>query len=101
MLLDKVHQHENHIPHIFAGFYSVAARDVKGVHDFAIDVELKLIVRGVADAYRAAILVARQPRRLELGQTTLSRDAVHDLDLAGLPGDRRSSHARHAVASSL
>src|SRR5580698_6271305 len=88
MLLDEVHQYENHIPYVLAGFDSIAARDVKGVHDFAIDVELELIMRGIADAHRAAVLVARQPRRLELGQATLTCYAIHDLDLRRFPGDR-------------
>ena len=37
------------------------ARLLEGVHHLAIDVELELLVGGVADAHRLGVGVARQP----------------------------------------
>ena len=42
------------------------------VHHFAEDVELKLVVRRVADAHRPRILVAGQPGDLPFGQPPLA-----------------------------
>ena len=57
------------------------------VQQLAIDVELKLGVRGVADPDRTRALVSRQPRHLPLGEPPLSRQSVHDLHLLRGPGD--------------
>ena len=54
----------------------------------AIDVELELLGRGVADAHRVRALVARQPGHLPLGQPPLAAEPVHDLHLVGAAGDR-------------
>ena len=70
--------------------------------DLAVDVELELLGRGVADPTGVGSLVARQPWQLELGQPPLAADPVHDLDLSR---DRRrparSSQSRQACASSV
>ena len=62
------------------------ARRVQGVHDLAVDVELALRDRSVADAHGPALFVAGQPRHFELGQAPLAGDAVHDVQLLGQAG---------------
>ena len=64
-----------------------APRQVQRVHHLAVDVELQLAVRGVADAHRLRALVAGEPRHLPFGQAPLAGDAVHDLHLVGAAGD--------------
>src|SRR5271168_2542774 len=61
---------------------------IERVENFAIDVELGLVCRTIADAYRARAFIARQPRRLPLAQPALAAEPIHDLDLVGAAGDR-------------
>src|SRR5262249_47091391 len=49
------------------------------VRDFAIDVQLKLLVRRVADSHRRARLVTRKPWELDFGKPALAAEPVHDL----------------------
>ncbi len=58
------------------------------IDDLAVDIELELTGGAVSDPYRLGALVARQPRQFELDQASLPRDAVHDLDVLGIAGDR-------------
>src|SRR5271157_4887170 len=60
---------------------------VERVENLAIDVELGLVCRTVADAYRPRALIARQPGDLPLAQPALTAQPVHDLDLVGAAGD--------------
>ena len=46
------------------------------------------------DADRLAVLVARQPRQLALGEPALAGDAVHDLDLLRVAGDGAQGSVR-------
>src|SRR5262249_61272958 len=57
------------------------------VSDLAVNVELELRRRRVADANRTGALEAGEPRYLPLRETPLAADAVHDLQLVGAPGD--------------
>ena len=72
---------------------------MRRVHELAIDVDLQLRERGVADAHGAAALVARQPGQLELRQPALAGDAVDAWSSAGRPAAARTSHSRQASAS--
>ena len=54
--------------------------------DLAVDVELELLGRGVADPDRLGALVAGKVVQLELGQAPLAADAVHDLDRRRVAG---------------
>jgi hypothetical protein len=58
---------------------------VQGVHDLAVDVELQLAMRRVADADGPRVLVSRQPVNLPFCEAPLARDAVHDLGLLRTP----------------
>ena len=63
-------------------------RLVEGRHDLAVDVELELPGRGVADPHRARSLVARQPVDLPLVEPPLAPGPVHDLHLGRVAGRR-------------
>ena len=65
----------------------VCARLVEGVHDLAVDVDLELLARCIADAHGRRSLVTGQPRQLELRQAPLAGDAVHDLQVRGVAGN--------------
>src|SRR6516225_11568111 len=62
-----------------AGGETRAAGDVKGVEHFAIDVELELLDRPVADSDRSRAFVARQPGNLIFLEPSLACDAVENL----------------------
>ena len=51
------------------------ARLVERVHHLAVDVELELLVGGVADAHGFGVLVARQPGNLPLAEQPLAARA--------------------------
>ena len=76
------------VPSLGAGNEPRAARNVKCVEHFAVDVELELFDSGVADAHWARPFVTRQPGNLVLVEPTLARDAVHRLDVVRRTGDR-------------
>ena len=67
---------------------AVHARLMQHVHHLAVHVELELLVRRVADAHRARARVAGEPRQLVLGDAALPADAVEDLRLRRIAGDR-------------
>ena len=68
-------------PGRLAGGETGAARDVKGVEHFAIDVELELLDRPVADLDRSRAFVARQPGNFIFLKPSLARDAVDNLQV--------------------
>ena len=68
-----------HRPAGFIQFEFCHAPLVKGVDQFAVDVELELRMRGIADAHRLGALVAVEPTGFPFQQSPLAPDAVHDL----------------------
>ena len=73
---------------------------VERVEQLAVDVELPLTPRSVADPDGRGIAPAPQVGELTLGQVVLAPDAVHDLERVGLTGTatRRRGHERHELA---
>ena len=76
-------------------------RLVQHVEHLAVDVELELVARAVADPHRLRALVAFEPRQLELGQAPLPGGPVHDLEVVGIAGDGPQQPLRQARASSM
>ena len=66
----------------------VLVAEVDGVHQLAVDVELQLGCRAVADPHRRRAHVALQVRELLLGQVLTPVDAVHDRQRARLAAGR-------------
>ncbi len=62
-------------------------RQVQGLDDLAVDVQLELPGRAVADPDGLGALVAGQPVERGLGQLALAGDAVHDLQVLRVAGD--------------
>ena len=60
---------------------------IQRIHHFAVDVELQLRARGVADAHRPRAAIAREPRHLPFHQPALACQAVQRLDLCRRAGD--------------
>src|SRR5271154_1701406 len=73
-------------PGCLAGGKTGAAGDVKGVEHFAIDVELELFDRSVADSDRSRAFVAWQPGNFIFLEPSLASDAVDNLQ--GVPRAR-------------
>src|SRR5271156_2309668 len=71
-----------------AGGETGAARNVKGVEHFAIDVELELCDRPIADSDRLRAFVARHPWNFEFLEPPFARYTVEYLQVVGRPGDR-------------
>src|SRR6185436_677811 len=65
----------------------VADTVVQGHGELAEDVELELVVGGVADAHGSSASVTREPVEFGLGEASLAANAVHDLELRGSPAD--------------
>ncbi len=58
------------------------------VRDLAVDVQLPLAGRGVADPDGTRVLVPRKPIQLVLVESPLAAEAVHDLEVLRVAGDR-------------
>src|SRR5271155_5636541 len=76
-------------PGRLAGGETRAARDVKGVEHFAIDVELELFDRAVADSDRRRVFVARQPGNFIFLEPSLACDAIECLQVVCAPAAAR------------
>src|SRR6516165_1918513 len=61
---------------------------VDRVEDLAVNVELRLVYRGIANADGARPLKSGQPRDLPLGKPPLTAQTIHDLQLIGAARDR-------------
>src|SRR6478736_2174263 len=70
-------EHALQAPRLVLVLERLGASLVERVHHLPVDVELKLLARCVADADRPRVLVAGEPRKLELGKPALAGDAVH------------------------
>ena len=57
------------------------------VSDLAVNVELELLGRGVADTHGTGVQEAAQPRDLPFRQAPLTSQPIHDLHLGGIAGD--------------
>src|SRR5271155_4884784 len=79
--LEEIHQRALQPPGVVVALQVVLARDVQGIDHFAIDIELKLLMRGVANTHRSAVLIAGQPRKLHLSKHSLARNSIHDLSI--------------------
>ena len=67
------------LPEVVADRGAVLVVEVDGVHQLAVDVELELLHRAVADAHRARALVAGEVLEHRLLAHGLAADVVHDL----------------------
>jgi hypothetical protein len=59
-----------------------------GVDDLSVHIQLALTRCGVADPYRTRLLVAGQPAQHILVQPPFPAEAVHDLEIFWIAGDR-------------
>src|SRR5215475_3506991 len=64
---------------------------------FAINIELALVEGGIADTDRPGAFVAVEPVKFHFGETALASNAVHDLHLSWIAGDR----AQHPLEECL
>ena len=87
-LLEIPQQVTDERPRVVVRGESATARLVEHVEHLAVDVELELLARAVADPNRLRALVAGEPGELELGQAALAGRPVHDLEIVGIAGDR-------------
>src|SRR5436309_2753096 len=93
---EVLEQDRPHRVPVFVGGQAVALSMVERVENLAVDVELDLIYRGVADADGAGPFIPGQPWYLPLGESTLAAQPIHDLQLIRAAGDR----AKQPVAPS-
>src|SRR6266481_4030301 len=75
----EIHQRALKAPRIVVAFQFVFSRDVKRVDYLAVDVELKLLMSGIADTHWRTFLIAREPWKLYLSKHALARNSIHDL----------------------
>ena len=79
VLADVVDEPGDVLPAVVVDGPAVLVEEVDGIHQLAVDVELELVGRGVADAHGAAATVAVEVVQLDLGQLVAAVDAVHEL----------------------
>ena len=65
---------------------AVAASLEERIHHFAVDIQLQLGGRGVANADRFGTFVAGEPRDFPFIEAPLAAEAIHDLHLCGITG---------------
>src|SRR5215203_4521488 len=88
------------VPRRLVRFQPSLARLVQSVHHLPVHVQLELMRGGVPNAHRIPV-VARKPFGDVLVEPTLTRDAVHDLQLGGITRDSAQKPCRQSRASSL
>ena len=81
MVVEKGQQCALDCPGVWLHGLPGAARQMQGVHNLPIDVELALLGRSVTDAHRRGLQIARQPGDFGLREPTLTGHAVHDLHI--------------------
>ena len=87
--LGQMIQHDAfQIPRTFVELQLGHARLMECVDQLAIDIELQLRMRGIADPHRQRAFIPRQPVRLPFQQAALTHDAVHDLHMRRRAGHR-------------
>ena len=84
---DVLQQGALHVPAGLRDGEASHARLLEGIHQLAIDVELELLVGGVADAHGFRIGIAGQPVDFPFGEPPLAAQSVHDLHLVGRARD--------------
>jgi hypothetical protein len=72
------------LPPLIRNCMSVFIGKIHGVHHLAIDIELRLLVCGIANAYRPLILVARKMIQRDLIELLSAIKPIHDLQGAAL-----------------
>lgn len=82
-----VGQRQLQIPPGLARAEAALARLLERVHQLAIDVELELLVRGIADPHRLRSEIAGQPVDVPFRQPPLAENAIHDLHVRGTAGN--------------
>ncbi len=87
-LLDELHHLELQSPRRIVDRVLAKRRHVHRRHHLAVDVELKLAGRCVSDAHGARFLVSGKPGNLPLVEASLTRRAVHDLEVGRVAGRR-------------
>src|SRR5215203_807794 len=70
-------------PRLVSRLQAVAVGEIDGIHRLAVDVELQLIGRAVADPYRAGPAVALEVVENLFFEVRRAVDPVHDLQRAG------------------
>src|SRR5664280_3622738 len=65
-----------------------APGDIQGIQNFTVDVELKLVGRGVANPNRSRSFITWEPRYFKLHEPALASNTVHDLQIIRTAGDR-------------
>ena len=83
---EVLEQFQRQIPGVRVALEAEAAAGVKRIGQLAVNVELQLLVRRIADPHRATTFVAGQPRDFVFGQPALAGETVHDLHFRGMPG---------------
>jgi hypothetical protein len=73
------------LPGLVVDLTPVFPVEVDGVENLAVDVELKLIDRVVADPHQRGSATALEVTQLDLRMQALAADAVQDLHVLGAP----------------
>ena len=81
--LQKLEQSDLDFPGLGLRRQTGGPREMQGIHDFAVDIQLELLRCGVPDSHRGGFLVARQPRQFLFIETARAGDAVEDLQIVG------------------
>ena len=85
---DEVEQHALERPRIVVLREAGLAADIQRIDHLAVDVELELRSRGVADAHRRRARVTGQPWQHRLAEDALAGDAVQHGEVLRPPGRR-------------
>src|SRR4029077_11245344 len=73
--------------HVLVGLNTSLAAKIECVDDFAVYIQLELIVSGVAGSHRCGIFVARKPRKLQFRKTSFATQAINDVEFGRLAGN--------------
>src|ERR1700689_3680831 len=81
MRLEKFEQYEQEAPNCRIRLQTGSARQMQGIHDLAIDIELELSGCGIDDVHRRSALVSGKPGNFILIEAPHAGHPVEDLQI--------------------
>ncbi len=83
-ITDLIREFDRAFPAVVGNGFAVFVDQINRIHQLAVDVQLDLVERLIADTHRRRAAMPAQVRQLSFRQLLVAVDAIQDVDLDGL-----------------